>query len=313
MNIKKVKDTRWLMSTDAYEIYSQCMYKPTVGAYGKEMEAILADRDCDVFVCTVEETPAGIAVFERQPGGVARIRGIAVRKALQRGGIGRFMVRAAALALDAGTVKAETDGESAAFYARTGFSVRRFTRHFPDGDAVRYDCTLDMNTLPGFEIHPTGCADLEGVRALWADGEVMKYVGFPGGLKKSPDEMAAWLERIGAERPGTDHFSVYFRGIFCGESYYSVGGEDGLACLDIKLFPFAVGRGLASRALRHAIGRAFDNGAVKCYVDPHPENSRAIALYRRLGMVRKEMPEALADPDYPGYLYFEIERKGALP
>ena len=26
-----------------------------------------------------------------------------------------------------------------------------------------------------------------------------------------------------------------------------------------------------------------------------------------------EMPEALADPDYPGYLYFEIERKGALP
>ena len=45
-----------------------------------------------------------------------------------------------------------------------------------------------------------------------------------------------------------------------------------------------------------------------CYVDPNPENERAVALYRRCGMARKEMPEDLRDPAYPGFLYFEIER-----
>ena len=39
-----------------------------------------------------------------------------------------------------------------------------------------------------------------------------------------------------------------------------------------------------------------------------PANERAIALYRRLGMTQKEMPADLYDADYPGFLYFEIER-----
>ena len=161
----------------------------------------------------------------------------------------------------------------------------------------------------GYEIHPTGRPDLENIRSLWADGEVMQFVGFPDGLRKTPGEMEIWLERIEARRPLTDHFSIYLGGRYCGESYYSIDEKTGRAVLDIKLFAFARGRGIASRALRHAIGQAFANGAQKCYVDPNPENHRAIALYRRIGMTEKEMPEELFDPEYPGFLYFELQRR----
>ncbi len=61
--------------------------------------------------------------------------------------------------------------------------------------------------------------------------------------------------------------------------------------------------------LRYAVERAFANGARICWVDPNPENRPALALYRRLGMVPKEMPKELVNKDYPGYLYFEIRRQ----
>ena len=165
-----------------------------------------------------------------------------------------------------------------------------------------------LELLSDVEIRPSGRTDLENIRRLWADGEVMRFVGFPDGLQQSMDEMEAWLEWIGSGRPKTDHFSIYSGGEYCGESFYSIDPNTGLAALDIKLFPSARGKGIASKALRHAIDMAFANGASKCYVDPDPENERALALYRRIGMTQKEMPEELADPDYPGHLYFEIER-----
>ena len=218
------------------------------------------------------------------------------------------MVRAAALYMRAERVLAETDGAAAGFYRKAGFSVRSFTRRFPDGDAVRYACELDMETLPGLAIRPTGTADLDALRCLWADGEVMKYVGFPEGIEKSRADMEEWLSRIEAARPRKGHYALYFRGVYCGESYYGIDGPNGRTALDIKLFPFARGRGIAEAGLRHAIGEAFRAGAVTCYVDPNPENERAVALYRRCGMARKEMPEDLRDPAYPGFLYFEIGR-----
>ena len=51
----------------------------------------------------------------------------------------------------------------------------------------------------------TTAQDLAAIRALWADGEVMRFVGFPQGLHKTPAEMQAWLERISGRRPRANH------------------------------------------------------------------------------------------------------------
>ncbi|MBR6472801.1 MAG: GNAT family N-acetyltransferase [Firmicutes bacterium] len=159
------------------------------------------------------------------------------------------------------------------------------------------------------EIKETTIDDLKNVQSLWADGEVMKFVGFPDGLHQTDEEMIEWLRWIDSMRPMGDHFSVYEDGVYCGESFYEIVKEDNYrARMDIKLFPAARGRGIAFKALKHAIDRAFANGAKKCYVVPDPRNERALALYRRLGMTQKEIPEELFDADYPDSMYFEIER-----
>ncbi|MCR4632939.1 MAG: GNAT family N-acetyltransferase [Erysipelotrichaceae bacterium] len=143
------------------------------------------------------------------------------------------------------------------------------------------------------EVKETTKDDLDDVRRLWADGDVMRYVGFPDGLIKTDEQMIDWFEWIETGRPVLNHYSVFEDGRYCGESYYEIDAEHESAALDIKLFGFARGRGIAAAGLSHAIAEAFKNGAKTLWVDPLPENVKAIALYERLGFQRKDFPEHL--------------------
>lgn len=157
-------------------------------------------------------------------------------------------------------------------------------------------------------IKETTMEEIENVQRLWADGDVMRFVGFPDGLHETGEAMQRWFEWLSAARPIENHFSIYEDDAYCGEASYSIDIEHGSASLDIKLFRFARGRGIATQALSHVIKEAFRNGAKTVWVDPHPENAKAIALYERLGFKRKDMPEhviALGE-DPSTYIYFEL-------
>lgn len=152
--------------------------------------------------------------------------------------------------------------------------------------------------------------DLFDVQRLWADGDVMNYVGFPEGLHQTDEQMRSWYGWISASRPGVNHYSVFEDGVYCGESFYSIDPEHGnSAALDIKLFRFARGRGIASKALSFAMEEAFRQGAERVWVDPNPENAKAVALYERLGFARKPMPEYLCGDEEPTSIYMELTRK----
>ena len=161
------------------------------------------------------------------------------------------------------------------------------------------------------EIRETSPADLGDVRRLWADGEVMRFVGFPDGLHQTDGEMQDWFRWIESNRPRINHYCVFEDGVYCGETFYAIDAERGSAAMDIKLFGFARGRGIASKALSHAIREAFKNGAEKVWVDPVPQNARAIALYERLGFERKAMPEHLISGEAPVSVYMELSKKPA--
>ena len=159
------------------------------------------------------------------------------------------------------------------------------------------------------EVKETTNKDLPDVQKLWADGDVMRFVGFPEGLWKTDGEMRGWLRWIEAGRPERNHYSIFEDGNYCGEAFYRIDPEHRSAALDIKLFAFARGRGVGTAGLSHAIREAFRNGAERVWVDPNPENVKAIALYRRLGFREKDFPAyLLSGEEAPRSIYMELRR-----
>lgn len=156
------------------------------------------------------------------------------------------------------------------------------------------------------EIRETAEEHIGDLRRLWANGDVMKFVGFPNGLQCSSEEMRDWHASIRATRPRVNHFSIFLNDHYIGETYYNIDTQHGnLASLDIKLLSQARGKGVAGRALSFAIDQAFKNGAVKVYVDPVKENRKAIALYERLGFAVAQPPKHLTELPYPLGIYME--------
>lgn len=155
-------------------------------------------------------------------------------------------------------------------------------------------------------IRETGPEDLDNLQSLWNNGAVMASVGFPEGLGICSMKLEAWFERQG-EDMSSRHYSVYDAEIgYCGETWYGIDREHGLAALDIKLMPEAQGRGIAAYALFHAIRAAFSDLLVtRVYVEPDPENSRAWKLYERLGFVPAIRPDFLG----PWDTYLELTRE----
>lgn len=167
-------------------------------------------------------------------------------------------------------------------------------------------CKLPPGSRAALQIRLTGEEDLEHVRRLWASPEVMRYVGFPEGLQETEENLRSrWLPWV-QQPPKRQHYSVYAEGIgYCGETFYDVD-DTGLAAMDIKLLPEARGQGIAYASLSHALTQAFSaGGAKRAYVDPNPENARALALYAALGFLPAERPAHLEDPGCP-CVYLEM-------
>lgn len=196
----------------------------------------------------------------------------------------------------------KTDAAAIHVYQKAGFVDSGYQ------DPETPDSLCMVLELPDLEIRVTGTKDLLNVQKLWATPEVMHFVGFPEGLHESVEHLEKkWLPWV-QNPPIRQHYSIYANGIgYCGESFYDID-ETGLACMDIKLLPGARGKGIAYAGLAHALNEAFTLGNAKsAYVDPNPENEKAIRLYERLGFQRTERASHLEDPGCP-YVYMEISR-----
>lgn len=159
-------------------------------------------------------------------------------------------------------------------------------------------------------VKETAVEDINNIQMLCAEGDVMKFVGFPEGLHYSEEEMIDWYRRIESNRPALNHFSIFDDGKYCGESFYNIDAERKTAALDIKLFGFARGRGIAASGLSHAIKEAFQNGAETVWVNPNSDNMKAITLYKRLGFQNKDFPEHLIpEEEEPSSIYMELRKE----
>ncbi|MBO4686903.1 MAG: GNAT family N-acetyltransferase [Clostridiales bacterium] len=139
MNALLCNDEKWLLSEEAYGIYSACMYKPTFDAYCKEMKGLLSDKK--IYVCKVDATIKGMIVLDKEK---AEIVGIAIDPNFRKKGIGRYLVEEVMRQEDLKSLYAQTDDDAVLFYQKCGFEVKRIIKEYPDGKVVRYDCTKKL-------------------------------------------------------------------------------------------------------------------------------------------------------------------------
>lgn len=200
-------------------------------------------------------------------------------------------------------------GDTAAIhiYQKAGFLDTGYTDPSTP-DSLCLTCPLPPKYQGALDIHLTGKEDLPNVQRLWAAPAVMRFVGFPEGLQQSMEHLEnQWLPWV-QQSPARQHWSIYADGAYCGETFYDVD-ETGLATMDIKLLPEARGKGVAFAALSHALDAAFTHGLAKrAYVDPDPENRKALSLYAALGFLPAERPAHLKDYGLP-YVYLEMTRE----
>ena len=134
--------------------------------------------------------------------------------------------------------------------------------------------------------------NLPDLMALWSNGSVMKWVGFPKGLGYDLKNIKDWFSRLQAHH-NRHHFVVHSEGVgFCGEVYYTLDRMHQRAGLDIKFSPKAQGQGLATDALKTLIRLVFKSEpcADAVWTEPSEENAAARKLYERYGLKPKPRP-----------------------
>ncbi len=79
-------------------------------------------------------------------------------------------------------------------------------------------------------ICPTEEKDLAFVQKLWANPDVMYYVGFPNGLQQSEAQMQAWYAWLQKSKPLTMHYSIFEDEIYCGETFFEIDTSQSTWC-----------------------------------------------------------------------------------
>ena len=156
-------------------------------------------------------------------------------------------------------------------------------------------------------IRTTTHDDLANVMALWNDGRVMQWVGFPNGLNYDKVKISKWFDKLPRE-PNCQHFVVYVKSVgFCGGVYYAADLAHRRAGLDIKFVPEAQGQGLATDALKTLFRHVFETqkDVEVVWTEPAEVNDSARKLYARCGLRLEPPPSDMAQ----GQAYWALSRE----
>ncbi len=156
-------------------------------------------------------------------------------------------------------------------------------------------------TLEGEQLQLTSTRgqDLPDLIALWNDGEVMRWVGFPNGLGYTAEKAAAWLEGVRTSSRSYHFCARAGTGEFLGEVFCKVDDGSRRAGLDIKFVQAARGRGLSRDALLTLIDWIFRDlpGVDAVWTEPGAGNLAAQTLYYSCGLRPTERPAGMHKAD----------------
>ena len=142
MKVVRCNDLAWLLSDEAFSIYSSCMYKPSYENYKVQIEKFVANSLVKIFVCEEGDKKLGILILN-QSDDISEIIGLAVRSDCRFKGIGRYMINQVMEFEQLNCVKVQTDNDSIGFYRKCEFTEEKFVKNYADGLSIRYDCFLN--------------------------------------------------------------------------------------------------------------------------------------------------------------------------
>lgn len=139
-------------------------------------------------------------------------------------------------------------------------------------------------------IRPPKKEDSGFLKRLWGNPKVMKYVGFPQGMKVSDEKVAKWIDRW--QKSGQLRLIIEdsCKMVPIGEigyredSNFPFRHSGPVLALDIKIIPSYWGRGIAKKSLKKIIEKiSLTNQYEFLQVTPNILNTKAIGLYKSLG------------------------------
>lgn len=138
MNIAELKSKDEILKT--YDIYKDCMYKPTPEKFELKVDAYLNDDNIKIFACICDNNVLGVMVLSFDEDNNAEIIGIAVAKDFRKRGIASQMISEVAISYKLNKIFAETDNDAVEFYRKAGFSVTEFSATYDTETVIRYKC-----------------------------------------------------------------------------------------------------------------------------------------------------------------------------
>ena len=133
MNALIFSDKSWLLSEEAFSIYSQCMYHATYEDFKAQMDIYLSNPSIKVFVYENRDIKAAMMVLDTS-GNTAEIIGIAVSDKFQHKGTGKQLIQSVMESENLESIKAQTDDDSIGFYRKCGFVEEKVVITYPDGE-----------------------------------------------------------------------------------------------------------------------------------------------------------------------------------
>ena len=150
-----------------------------------------------------------------------------------------------------------------------------------------------MNVFgPRIRIRPTRQQDLPFLQALWNDGTVMRYKGYPNGMQVTESCMERWWATTPQSQAShlalsshaiSHHLIELLDGTPIGEFSYTIDVHK-RALVDLKLAPQYWNHHYALEALTMALHDLFSTAFVtKVLAEPSQEHVAARHLYQRCG------------------------------
>jgi ribosomal protein S18 acetylase RimI-like enzyme len=133
--------------SELLEILAECVFNPTPERLKIRAENYMRNPQTRIFAIEQDGVYISIIVLDISNSKQIEILGLAIRKDLQKNGVGRKMIGFCAGAFMPDTILAETDDDAVGFYRKVGFSVQPLGDKYGAG-INRYLCTL---MIPQFQ------------------------------------------------------------------------------------------------------------------------------------------------------------------